>query len=160
MLWKQEHRWSSSVLSGLHAKPFLFFYFPTTEVATCSPRLPIFKVSYWVRPFGVLTSDARILIKTYQHITLLTWVIVPDSKSNSSPPFGLFSWVTIAWHWVRDIVSVLYYTASLNRSFSSDRMKSIVYTIYGRFHPTEHGFRTKKNGHYFIMSLHHHFYPR
>ena len=42
MLWKQEHRWSSSVLSGLHAKPFLFFYFPTTEVATCSPRLPIF----------------------------------------------------------------------------------------------------------------------
>ena len=30
-------------MSGLHAKPFLFFYFPATEVATCSPRLPIFK---------------------------------------------------------------------------------------------------------------------
>ena len=43
-----------------------------------------------------------------KHITLLGWVIVPDSKSNSSPSFGLFSWVTIAWHWVCDIVSVLY----------------------------------------------------
>ena len=44
-----------------------------------------------------------------KHITLLTWVIVPDSKSNSSPSFGLFSWVTIVWHWGCDIVSVLYY---------------------------------------------------
>ena len=32
-------------LSGWHAKSFLsFFYFPPTEVATCSPRLPIFSV--------------------------------------------------------------------------------------------------------------------
>ena len=74
-----------------------------------------------------------------EHIMLLAWVIVPDSKSNSSSSFGLFSW---EWHWVCDIVSVLYYTT--NRSFFLDRIKSIVYTIYGRFHPTEHGFRIKK----------------
>ena len=42
MLWKQEHRWSTSVLSGLHTKPFLFFCFPPTQVATCNHWLLTF----------------------------------------------------------------------------------------------------------------------
>ena len=31
-------------MSGLHPKLLLFFCFPPTEVATCSPRLPIFQI--------------------------------------------------------------------------------------------------------------------
>mgnify|MGYP007094296657 CR=1 FL=1 len=57
---KQEHRWTTSVLSGLHAKPFLFF--PPTEVATCSTRLPIFS-----RTIKIYTSKTSLIDININH---------------------------------------------------------------------------------------------
>ena len=52
------------------AKPFLFFYFPPTEVATCSPRLPIFAYffhSITVRPRVLVASTLALQIYIYNY---------------------------------------------------------------------------------------------
>ena len=50
-------------------KTISVFYFPTTEVATCSPRLPIFES--WMRRYLILTKFREYLIfrKVKRHIS-------------------------------------------------------------------------------------------